>query len=257
MIPEFTFHDGHAIPSLGFGTSQIKRADTILEALRAGYRLIDTAAFYGNEREVGQAVREARLPRAEIFITSKVWPDHFGRDATRKSFDRSLMLLGMDAVELFLLHWPGSSDRARLDAWRVLVELKREGRARSIGVSNHSADQVSALADATGIMPVLNQVELHPLKPQRELRAFHTSHNIVTESWSPLGRGRMLREPLFAEIGRAHGRSPAQILLRWQVQHGLLPIPKASSFARMKENLALYDFELSPADMAKIDALDG
>ncbi len=146
MVPEHRFHDGHAIPVVGFGTSRVRQAETVGEALRAGYRLIDTAAFYGNERAVGEAVRDSGIDRAEIFITSKVWPDHFGRDATAKSFEQSLRLLGMERMELFLLHWPGDNARARFDSWRLLVDLQKEGRARSIGVSNHSPEQIDALA---------------------------------------------------------------------------------------------------------------
>jgi 2,5-diketo-D-gluconate reductase A len=256
MVPEHRFHDGHAIPALGFGTSRVRQAETVAEALRAGYRLIDTAAFYGNERAVGEAVRESGIDRAEIFITSKVWPDHFGRDATAKSFEHSLKLLGMERMELFLLHWPGDSARARLEAWRLLVELQKEGRARSIGVSNHSPEQIDALMEATGVMPVINQVELHPLKQRRRLREFHAAHKIVTESWAPLGHGKLFRNRTIMEIAGALGRTPAQIVLRWHLEHGLLPIPKSNDPTHMRENFDMFGFSLTPEQLAMIDALD-
>lgn len=251
--------DGTAVPQLGYGLYKVPPGDAMrlsLEAIDAGYRHLDTAAFYGNEREVGEAVRAAPVPRDELFVTSKVWKDDNGYDETLRAFDASMGRLGLGRLDLFLIHWPVPSTDRYVDTWRALVRLREEGRVRSIGVANFHAHHLERIIGETGVAPVVNQVELHPWLPQRELRAFDLAHGILTEAWSPLARGRVLDDPVLAAIAARHDRTPAQIVLRWHVQLGNLVIPKASSPERIRENLDVFDFELRLGDLAEIAALE-
>ncbi|MGW9630761.1 aldo/keto reductase [Agromyces sp. NPDC055520] len=257
--PLIPLADGARVPQMGYGLYKVPAADAArlcLDAIDAGYRHLDTAAFYGNEREVGEAVRASALPRDELFVTSKVWKDDNGFDQTLRAVDASMRRFALDRLDLFLIHWPVPSTDLYVETWRALIRLRDEGRVASIGVSNFHAHHIERLVAETGETPAVNQVELHPWLPQTALREFHAARGILTEAWSPLARGRVIGEPLLAELAAAHGCSPAQIVLRWHVQLGNLVIPKASSPARIRENLDVFDFELSDADLAAIASLE-
>ena len=257
--PLLPLADGAEIPQLGFGLYKVPAEDAArlaLAAIDAGYRHLDTAAFYANEAEVGRAVREAPVPREELFVTSKVWKDDNGYDETLRAFDASMERFGLERIELYLIHWPVPSTDRYVDSWRALVRLRDEGRVRSIGVANFHAHHVERLIAETGEAPVVNQVELHPWLPQAELRAYDGAHGILTEAWSPLARGRVLDDPVLAGIAAKHGRTPAQIVLRWHVQLGNVVIPKASSPERIRENLDVFGFALDGEDLAAIGGLE-
>ncbi|GGR31810.1 aldo/keto reductase [Agromyces mediolanus] len=257
--PLLPLADGAEIPQLGFGLYKVPAEDAArlaLAAIDAGYRHLDTAAFYANEAEVGRAVREAPVPREELFVTSKVWKDDNGYDETLRAFDASMGRFGLEGIELYLIHWPVPSTDRYVDSWRALVRLRDEGRVRSIGVANFHAHHVERLIAETGEAPVVNQVELHPWLPQAELRAYDAAHGILTEAWSPLARGRVLDDPVLAGIAAKHGRTPAQIVLRWHVQLGNVVIPKASSPERIRENLDVFGFALDGEDLAAIGGLE-
>ena len=258
-VPHLPLADGAAIPQLGFGLYKVPAPDTVrlcLEAIDAGYRHLDTAALYGNEREVGEAARAAPVPRDELFLVSKVWKDDNGYDETLRAFDASMSRFGLESLDLYLIHWPVPSTDRYVDSWRALVRLQTEGRVRSIGVANFHAHHIERIVAETGVTPVVNQVELHPWLPQAELRAFDAARGIRTEAWSPLARGRILGEPVLDRLAAAHGRTPAQIVLRWHLQLGNIVIPKASSPARIRENLDVFDFELHADDLSAIAALE-
>jgi 2,5-diketo-D-gluconate reductase A len=251
--------DGHAVPQVGYGMYKVPAADATrlaLTALELGYRHLDTAALYGNEAEAGAAVRECGLPRAEVFVTSKVWNDDHGYDETLRAFDAAMDRFGLDRLDLFLIHWPVPSRDRYVDTWRALVQLREEGRVASIGVSNFHVHHLARIIDATGVAPVVNQVELHPWLPQRELRAAHERLGIRTEAWSPLARGRLLGDPVLEPIAAKHGRSVAQVVLAWHVRQGTIVIPKASSPDRIAENLDVFSFELDDEDVAAIAMLE-
>ena len=257
--PRLSLDDGATIPQLGYGTYKVPSADATrlcLEAIDVGYRRLDTAALYGNEEGVGRAVREARVPRAELFVTTKVWKDDNGYDPTLHAFDQSMTRLGLDELDLYLIHWPVPSTDRYVDSWRALIRLQEEGRVRSIGVSNFHEHHIQRLIDETGVAPVVNQVELHPWLPQTALREFDEARDIRTEAWSPLARGRVLGTPLLDDLADKHGRTPAQIVLRWHIELGNLVIPKASSPERIRENLDVFDFALDPDDLAAIATLE-
>jgi 2,5-diketo-D-gluconate reductase A len=257
--PLLPLADGAEIPQLGFGLYKVPAEDAArlaLAAIDAGYRHLDTAAFYANEAEVGRAVREAPVPREELFVTSKVWKDDNGYDETLRAFDASMERFGLERIELYLIHWPVPSTDRYVDSWRALVRLREEGRVRSIGVANFHAHHLERLIGETGVAPVVNQVELHPWLPQAELRAYDGAHGILTEAWSPLARGRVLDDPVLAGIAAKHGRTPAQIVLRWHVQLGNVVIPKASSPERIRENLDVFGFALDAKDLAAIGGLE-
>jgi len=259
IAPRLAFTDGASIPQLGFGLYKIPAEDArrlTLEAIDAGYRHLDTASFYANEREVGQAVREAPVPRDELFVTSKVWKDDNGFDETLRAFDASMARFDLERLELYLIHWPVPSTGRYVDTWRALIRLQQEGRVRSIGVANFHAHHIERLVDETGVWPVINQVELHPWLPQTALREFDDAHEILTEAWSPLARGRVLTDTTLAAIAAKHDRTPAQIVLRWHVQLGNVVIPKASSPARIRENLDVFGFTLDADDLAAIASLE-
>ncbi|GAA2454750.1 aldo/keto reductase [Agromyces soli] len=257
--PLLPLADGAEIPQLGFGLYKVPAEDAArlaLAAIDAGYRHLDTAAFYANEAEAGRAVREAPVAREELFVTSKVWKDDNGYDETLRAFDASMARFGLERLELYLIHWPVPSTDRYVDSWRALVRLRDEGRVRSIGVANFHAHHIERIIGETGVAPVVNQVELHPWLPQAELRAYDGAHGILTEAWSPLARGRVLGDPVLAGIAAKHGRTPAQIVLRWHVQLGNVVIPKASSPERIRENLDVFDFALDAQDLAAIAGLE-
>ena len=254
--PTITLNDGHAMPQIGQGVFLVPPEETaglVRTGIEAGYRAIDTATFYKNEAGVGEAVRATD---ATIFVTTKLWNDDQGKEAARRAFDASFAALGLDWIDLYLIHWPVPSSDLFVETWETLIALRDEGRVKSIGVSNFTIAQLQRLIDETGVVPATNQIELHPSFAQDELVAFHRQHGIATTSWSPLGRGALLGDPLIARLAQKHGRSPAQIILRWHVERGLVVIPKASSEARLRENLAVTEFALDADDMAAIGTLD-
>ena len=252
-------NDGAEIPEIGLGVFKVPAPDTervVSDALAAGYRLIDTASMYGNEEEVGRAVVASGLQRSEVHVTTKVWNDDQGATHTRAACERSLAALGLDFVDLYLIHWPSPARGLYVETWETLVALRSEGLVRSIGVCNFLPEHVSRIVDATGVTPVVNQVELHPWLPQRRLRRFNEEQGIITEAWAPLGRARFLHDPALRAIAKRLERTPAQVILRWHLQLGDLPIPKTVRAARMAENLAVFDFTLSDEDMGGIARLD-
>jgi 2,5-diketo-D-gluconate reductase A len=257
--PAILLNDGRSIPQLGFGVWQVPddvTASVVLEAIAAGYRSIDTAVVYENESGVGAAIDGSPVPREQLFITTKIWNSQQGYDKTLRAFDKSLGRLGLDYLDLLLIHWPKPSQDLYADTWRALVELQRQGRARSIGVSNFNIDHLQRIIDASGVVPAVNQVELHPRFQQRELREFHRQRNIATESWSPLGQGQLLENPAIKALAQKYGRSAAQIILRWHLDSGLIVIPKSVTPARIRENFNVFDFKLDAEDMQQIAGLD-
>lgn len=257
--PFVTLNDGRAIPQLGLGvwqTADDKTAEIVRIAVEAGWRHIDTAAMYHNEQGVGEGVRTAAAPREDIFVTTKVWNDDQGYDATLAAFDQSLARLGLDYVDLYLIHWPSPRRALYWESWKALVRLQEDGRARSIGVANFSADQIDRIIAETGVAPALNQIELHPYFQQRPLRAADADRGVATESWSPLGHGRLLGDPAIGRIAARHGRTPAQVIIRWHIENGLIVIPKTATPSRIRENFDVFGFALDTGDLTAIDALD-
>ena len=247
------------MPALGYGVWQVPDNDAELstrEAIAAGYRSIDTAQIYANEAGVGRAIAASSVPRSELFITTKVWNTSQGRDATKKAFEQSLRKLGGEYLDLYLIHWPSPKRGKFVETWETLVELKKEGRVRSIGVSNFGPDELRMVMDATGEKPVLNQIELHPRFQQRETRAFHAEHGIATEAWSPLGQGQLLQDPAVGAIAQKHGKSAAQVILRWHLKNDFIVIPKSVTPSRIRENIDVFGFDLDAADVNALDALD-
>ena len=258
-IPSLELNDGRRIPQLGFGVFQVppeQTAQVVGVALRTGYRLIDTAAAYGNEAGVGEAIARSGLERREVFVTTKLWNDSQGHDRALRSFAKSLQRLGFDFVDLYLIHWPAPARDLYAETWEALTELKRDGRAGSIGVSNFMIEHLERIIDATGTVPAVNQIELHPFLQQNELRELHSQQGIVTEAWSPLGKGQVLDDPVIREIADACGRTPAQVVLRWHVQLGNVVIPKSVTPERIEENFRIFDFALDAEQMAAIESLD-
>lgn len=257
--PRHRLNDGSIIPSLGFGVWQVPdegAAAAVGEALAVGYRHVDTAAIYGNERGVGEALAASGLPRDQIYLTTKLWNEAQGYDKTRRAFEESLSRLQLDHVDLYLIHWPSPHRGLYVETWKALVELKKEGRARAIGVSNFQPDHLKRIIDATGVRPALNQIELHPRFQQAKLRAVHAGLGIVTEAWSPLGQGRILDDPTLAKLARKHGCTPAQLILAWHLALGNVAIPKSVTPARIAENFAVFDIRLDEDDLAAIARLD-
>ena len=258
-IPTYTLNDGASLPAIGFGTSGL-RGDAAVEAttsaLEAGYRLVDTAVNYYNEREIGEALRRSGIPRDELRVTSKIPGRHHAYDDAIASTRESLERLGLDHLDLHLIHWPNPSRDLYVDAWRALVDLREQGLVRSIGVSNFTADHLDRIIDATGVAPSVNQIEVHPLFPQVEMRRANEERGIITESWSPLGKRQApLSEQPVQAAAEAHGVTPGQVILRWQVQLGNLPIPKSATPSRQRENLDVFGFELEDAEMEAITSL--
>jgi 2,5-diketo-D-gluconate reductase A len=258
-IPTFTLHDGIEIPQLGFGVFQVPPEDTqetVEEALAVGYRHIDTAGAYRNERGVGAAIAASGIPREEVFVTTKLWNSQQGYDSTMEAFEKSLGRLGMDHVDLYLIHWPVPTEDRYLETWRAFERIHEEGRSRSIGVSNFRVEDLERLkAEAEGL-PTVNQIELHPNLQQAELRAWHEDNGIATEAWSPLAQGALLNDGTIAAIAADEGRTPAQVVLRWHLQLGNVVIPKSVTPERIRENFEVFDFELSEEEMDAIARLD-
>jgi diketogulonate reductase-like aldo/keto reductase len=261
VVPILTLHNGVELPQLGFGVFQVppeEVVEPVASALAAGYRLIDTAAAYGNEQGVGRAIASSGLPRDEVFVTTKVWNLDQGYDETLAAFDRSLSALGMEVIDLYLIHWPVPQRDRYVATWRALERIYAEGRARAIGVSNFRVVDLERLAGETDVVPAVNQIELHPGFDQAELRAYHAGHGIVTEAWSPLRQGLgLLDNPVVLTIASAHGTSAAQTILRWHIQLGNVVIPKSVTPERIRANFDIFDFALSPGEMAAIGALPG
>lgn len=258
-VSSVVLNDGTVIPKLGFGVFQVadeETFDTVTTALRAGYRHIDTAAAYGNEAEVGRAVKEFGLPREDVYITTKLWNSEQGYDSTLRAFDASMQRLGLDYLDLYLIHWPVARADRFVDTFRAFQALKSQGRVGSIGVSNFTRAHLERVIDETGETPSVNQIELHPGLVQAELRAFHTERGIATEAWSPLGQGAALKDPTVAQIATDTGRTPAQVIIRWHLQLGNVVIPKSVTPSRIQENFDVFSFELSPEQMQTISALD-
>ncbi len=251
--------DGHIMPQLGYGLWTVPPGDTarlVADAIAAGYRSIDTAAAYRNESGVGAALRDGSVGRDEIFVTTKLFNTEHGFDKTLAAFDRSIEALGLDHVDLYLIHWPVPMHGLAVESWRAMIRLQAEGRVRSIGVSNFRAEDLERIIDDTGVKPVLNQIELHPRFQQVELRGWLDENDIRTESWSPLGQARILDDPTIARIARKHDRSPAQIVIRWHLDQGIITIPRATSRPHMVDNLAVGGFALDDDDMTAIAGLD-
>jgi 2,5-diketo-D-gluconate reductase A len=261
QIPDLAMNNGQTIPQLGFGVFKIDPAETaeaVQQALDVGYRHIDTAEAYGNERGVGEAVRASGIDRAEVFVTSKLSNDAHAPDDARAAFDRTLKELGFDYVDLFLIHWPLPTLYGGdfVSTWKVLEEIYQSGRARSIGVSNFQVPHLRRLAAETEVVPAVNQIEVHPYLTNEEVRGYGAEHGILTEAWSPIARGRVLSDPTISAIAQRVGRTTAQVTLRWHIQRGDVVFPKSTTPSRIRENLELFDFELTDDDIAAIGALD-
>jgi 2,5-diketo-D-gluconate reductase A len=260
-VPDLLLNSGHKIPQLGFGVFKIdpaETADAVIEALRVGYRHIDTAEMYRNETEVGEAVRASGLDRSEVYLTSKLNNGFHRPDDARRAFDGTLEALGSDYVDLFLIHWPLPTlyDGDFVSTWLTLEEFYRQGRARSIGVSNFQVSHLRRFMQEGEVVPAVNQIEVHPYLCNEEVRATNAELGIVTEAWSPLAKGRFLQDPTVGAIASRLGRTPAQVTLRWHIQRGDVIFPKSTTPARIRENLQIFDFELEPEDIAAISALD-
>jgi 2,5-diketo-D-gluconate reductase A len=260
-VPTLTLNDGHTIPQLGFGVFQIPADETVEAtalALDIGYRHIDTAEMYGNEREVGEAVARSGIDRSEVFVTSKLNNGFHRPDDARRAFDGTLEALGSDYLDLFLIHWPlpGLYDGDFVSTWQTMVEFQRDGRTRSIGVSNFQPHHLDRLSDETDVIPSVNQIELHPYLTQDDLRRYDTLHGIATEAWSPIAQGLVLDDPVIMTVAEAVGKTPAQVVLRWHIQRGDIVFPKSVTPSRVRENFELFDFELSEDAMAAVTGLN-
>jgi len=258
-VPSLTLHDGVEIPQLGFGVFQVSPEETqevVEHALEAGYRHIDTAAAYRNEKGVGAAIAASGLAREDVFVTTKLWNSQQGYDSTLAAFEASLGRLGFDYADLYLIHWPVPTEDRFVDTWRAFERIRDEGRVRTIGVSNFRIEDLERLQAETETLPTINQVELHPRLQQAELRAWHGEHRVATEAWSPLAQGDLLDDETVVRMAERHGRTPAQAILRWHLQLGNVVIPKSATPERIRENIELFDFELSDEDMEAFGTLD-
>lgn len=259
-VPSLTLNNGVEMPQLGFGVWQVpddEATRAVATALEAGYRSVDTAAIYENETGTGRAIAESGIPREELFVTTKLWNSEQGHDTTLRAFDASLDKLGLDYVDLYLIHWPVPAKDAYVDTFRAFEKIYADGRAKAIGVSNFLPEHLERLIGETSVVPAVNQIELHPHLQQRTSREAHARHGIATEAWSPLGQGRGLLEvPAIVAVAQKHGRTPAQVVLRWHLQTGNVVIPKSVTPSRIRENIDVFGFELDDEDMAAIAVLD-
>jgi 2,5-diketo-D-gluconate reductase A len=260
-VPSLQFNDGHSIPQIGFGVYRVDPDQTeriVSDALEVGYRHIDTASLYGNEEGVGRAIAKSGIPRDELFITTKLWNTDQGEIPTLEAIDLSLEKLGLETVDLYLIHWPAPARGLFVETWRTFEMIRDADKATSIGVSNFRPQDLDRLAAETETVPAINQIELHPFFTQKELRDYDAAHGILTESWGPLGHAvaDVLGAGPLAEIARAHEVAPAQVVIRWHLQHGLVVIPKSNNRDRMAQNIDVFGFELSSDEMAAIDAMD-
>ena len=260
-VPSIELNDGASIPQLGFGVYQVPPEDTaatVQQALEVGYRHIDTAEMYQNEKGVGEGIRNSGIAREDVFVTSKLNNGFHKPDDARRAFDQTLTALGFDYVDLFLIHWPLPTlyDGDYVSTWKALEEFKKDGRARSIGVSNFQVPHLEKLAQETDTVPAVNQIEVHPYFANNEVRAYGKEHSIATEAWSPIAQGKVLDDPVITRIAEATGKSPAQVVLRWHIQRGDIVFPKSVTLLRIKDNFALFDFELGDEDVDAISALD-
>ncbi|EXU64864.1 oxidoreductase [Streptomyces sp. PRh5] len=259
-VPFITLNNGVRMPQLGFGVWQIPDDEAqvaVRNALDAGYRSIDTAAIYGNEEGTGKGLAASGIARDELFVTTKLQNADQGYDSTLRAFDASLTRLGLEYVDLYLIHWPLPGVDKYVDTWKAFEKIYSEGRAKAIGLSNFHPAHTQRLLSETSIVPVIDQIELHPQLPQAELRAFNARHDIATEAWSPLGQGKgLLEDPKLAAIAEKHGKSPAQVVLRWHLDLGNVVIPKSVTPSRIKENIDVFDFQLDSEDLAAIDSLE-
>ncbi|WP_026531280.1 aldo/keto reductase [Haematomicrobium sanguinis] len=257
--PELKFNDGNSIPQLGYGVWQVESdvaEDVVGKALDAGFRHVDTAKIYGNEEGVGKALAESDVPREDVFVTTKLWNEDQGYDSTLAAFDESMQRLGLDELDLYLIHWPAIAKGKYVDTWKAFVELQKQGRVKSIGVSNFPIEQLGEIIEATGVTPAINQVETHPYFNQEELRAFHKEHGILHESWSPLGQGKeVLEDPVIVKIAEKHGATPAQVIIAWHLALGNVVIPKSVTPERIVENFAALDVKLDDEDVEAINGL--
>ncbi|GAA3881722.1 aldo/keto reductase [Streptomyces lacrimifluminis] len=260
MVPPITLNNGVEMPQLGFGVWQVpddEAEQAVATALESGYRSIDTAAIYGNEVGTGKAIAASGVAREELFVTTKLWNSDQGYESTLRAFDASLEKLGLEYVDLYLIHWPQPAKGAFVDTYKAFEKLYADGRARAVGVSNFLPEHLDRLLAETSVVPAVNQIELHPHLQQHESRDYHAEHGIATEAWSPLGSGKGLLEvPAVVAIARKHGRTPAQVVLRWHLQLGNVVIPKSVTPSRIKENIEVFDFSLDPEDLAAISALN-
>ena len=259
QIPDITLNNGVTIPQLGYGIWQVERDATqrlVEHALEVGYRHIDGAAAYGNERELGQAIAATSIARDELFITTKLWNTDQGYDSTLKAFESSMGKLGLTYLDLYLIHWPMPTEGRYAETWRAFEQILGDGRVRAIGVSNFRIEDLQHLLDDFDVVPTVNQIELHPRLQQAELRHFHADHGIATEAWSPLGHGGLLSDPTILAIADAHGVSPAQVLIRWHLDLGNILFPKASSEERISQNVDVFGFSLTPDETARIKGLE-
>ena len=262
-VPSVVLNNGVKMPQFGLGVWQTADGAeveaAVKSALDAGYRLIDTAALYGNEGGVGNAIREGGVPREEVFVTTKLWNNNQGDEQTvRAAFNESLEKLGLDYIDLYLIHWPTPAKDLYVETWKTFEKLYAEGKVRAIGVSNFQPDHLEKLISATDVVPAVNQIELHPYLPQHETRAACEQHGIAIESWSPIGgsRGNLLENESVVAIAKAHGKSPAQIIIRWHIQNGLIVIPKSVRRERIEQNIDVFDFDLTADDMEQLAALE-
>ena len=258
-MPMVTLNNGHRIPQLGLGVYKVEAhsaADLVAEAIETGYRRIDTAAIYLNEAEVGQGIRQSSVSRDEIYVTTKIWNDRQGFESALEAIDESLERLNIDYIDMLLIHWPTPAQDKFVETWAAFQHALTTGKVRGIGVSNFQPDHLRKLIAAAGTVPAINQVELHPALQQPELRSYNSSHGIATEAWSPLARGRFNSEVVITDIAAKHGKTPAQVIIRWHIQLGNLVIPKTAHPERLIQNISVFDFELDERDMASIATLD-
>lgn len=252
-------NDGNSMPQLGFGLWQVPDQETekaVLHAIKVGYRSIDTAQIYGNESGVGAAIHQCEVPRKDLYITTKIWNSEHGYDSTLRSFENSMKKLNTEYLDLILIHWPAPKKNLYVDTWKALIQLKKEGRVKSIGVSNFNSDHIERIINETSFIPAVNQIEVHPRFQRLDLRKFHEKHNIRTESWSPLGQGQVLHDEVIKIIAAKHGKSPAQVILRWHLDQGLIAIPKSVTPSRIEENFSIFGFSLDDKDHLMIRELD-